>query len=338
MTHYYRPLLRFGDRPKAALTIGAQACWFDQVEVLDRNAAPQIVPATDIPPEALDRLTRPRAPIAGCDLSRPLIMGILNVTPDSFSDGGQFDRLDAAVEHAAQMQADGADLIDIGGESTRPGAAPVPVEDEIARTAPVIAAIRAQNPVPISIDTRKGAVAAPAIENGADLINDVAAFTFDPGLAALTAQSGLPVCLMHAQGDPETMQDNPQYADVVLDVYDFLAERIAVAEAAGIARDKIIVDPGIGFGKTIAHNLALLRGIAVFHALGCPILLGASRKRFIGTIGGGTDATDRVSGSVAVALHAARQGVQFLRVHDTFATKQALDLEWAIGAAEQYDT
>ncbi len=331
MTQYYRPLVRFGDRPAGAFAIGGSVCWFNEVAVLQRDVPEQVIPVADMPADALDRLIRPRARIAGLDMSAPRIMGILNVTPDSFSDGGQFATHDAAVTRALQMQAEGAAIIDIGGESTRPGAAEVPVADEVDRTAPVIAAIRAQSDVPISIDTRKAQVADAAVQAGADLINDVAAFTFDPDLAGVAAGSGKPVCLMHAQGDPATMQDDPQYDDVLLDVYDFLVDRIAVAEAAGMTRDQIVVDPGIGFGKTVDHNLTLLRGIALFHSLGCPILLGASRKRFIGIIGDGEAATNRVSGSVAVALHAARQGVQILRVHDTFATKQALDLEWAIG-------
>ena len=331
MTQYYRPLVRFGDRLDGAQTLGGGACWFTDIAVLQRDTPVQIIPARQAPPEVLGRLMRPRAPIAGMDMSAPRVMGILNVTPDSFSDGGLFNKTDAAVAHALQMRAEGADIIDIGGESTRPGAAEVPVQDEIARTAPVIAAIRAHSDIPISIDTRKAPVAAAA---GAELINDVAAFTFDPDMAGVAAASGQSVCLMHAQGDPATMQDDPHYDDVLLDVYDFLASRIAMAEAAGVARDQIVVDPGIGFGKTLDHNLTLLRGISIFHSLGCPILVGASRKRFIGVIGGGDAAIDRTAGSVAVGLHAARQGVQILRVHDTFATKQALKLEWAIGTQQ----
>lgn len=329
MTLYYRPLVRFGDAPQAAKQISAD-CWFTDVVVHQRGMAERTIAVADMPADVLARMILRRAAIAGMDMSGPRIMGILNVTPDSFSDGGQFAGQDAAVAHALQMQADGADIIDIGGESTRPGAAEVQIVEEIARTAPVIAAIKAQSDIPISIDTRKADVAVRAIKAGGNLINDVAALSYDPDLAGVTAKAGLPVCLMHAQGDPATMQKDPQYDDVLLDVYDFLQDRIDVAVAAGIPRDQIVVDPGIGFGKTIAHNLALLRGIAIFHGLGCPILLGASRKRFIGTIGGGDTATDRMAGSVAIALHAARQGVQILRVHDTFETKQALDLEWAI--------
>ena len=334
MTDYYRPVARFGETPTShSFPLAGGLCWFDTVAVHTRGGGVKSIPAGDVPAPVLETLTRARAPIAGMTMTGPRIMGILNVTPDSFSDGGLFDAPQAALTHALAMQAEGADIIDVGGESTRPGAAEVQTTDEITRTAPVIAAIRAQSAIPISIDTRKADVGSAAIDAGATLINDVAAFTFDPKLLEVAAQAKQPVCIMHAKGTPATMQDDPTYDDVLLDVYDFLSERVAAAVAAGIPRDQIIVDPGIGFGKTVPHNLTLLRGIALFHALGCPILLGASRKRFIGTIGGGKDAADRVSGSVAVALFAARRGVQILRVHDIFATKQALDLEWTIGGA-----
>ncbi|MBE0414188.1 dihydropteroate synthase [Yoonia sp.] len=329
--NYYRPLVHCSpDRPADALTLAGGWCWFRDVALHRRDAAPQTILAADLPADVHDRLTRARVPVAGLTINAPRLMGILNVTPDSFSDGGLFADAKAALSHAQAMQAAGADIIDIGGESTRPGAADVSVAQEIARTAPVIAAIRAQSDVPISIDTRKADVARAAIAAGAGLVNDVAAFGYDPGLADVTAQAGLSVCLMHAQGDPATMQQNPRYDDVLLDVYDFLAARVAVAVAAGIAPSQIIVDPGIGFGKTLDHNLTLLRGLSLFHSLGCPILLGASRKRFIGTIGRAEVAPDRMAGSVAVALHGVRQGVQILRVHDTYETRQAIDLEMAI--------
>lgn len=334
MTEYFRPIARFGEVPTPdSLPLAGGLCWFDTVAVHRRGGGVHTIAASDLPPAIHDDLVRARPPLAGVAMTAPRIMGILNVTPDSFSDGGQFNAPDDALRRALAMQEQGAAMIDIGGESTRPGAVDVQIAEEIERTSPVIAAIRAQSTVPLSIDTRKAAVAASAIAAGAAFVNDVAALTFDPELASVAAQAGVPVCLMHAKGSPQTMQDDPTYDDVLLDVYDFLAERIAAAVAAGIQRDQIVVDPGIGFGKTLEHNLALLRGIALFHALGCPVLLGASRKRFIGTIGGGDGAADRVSGSVAVALFAARRGVQILRVHDIFATKQALDLEWAIGGA-----
>ncbi|WP_375255496.1 dihydropteroate synthase [Yoonia sp.] len=334
MTDYYRPVARFGEVPTPqSLPLAGGLCWFDTIAVHQRDGGISHIPASDAPSDLLENLTRHRPPIAGLDMSVPHLMGILNVTPDSFSDGGTFNASDTALQRARDMHAQGATIIDVGGESTRPGAAEVPVTEEIARTAPVIAAIRAQSDVPISIDTRKSMVAAAALEAGANLVNDVAALTHDPALASVTAQAGVPVCVMHAQGTPQTMQNDPTYEDVLLDVYDFLAERVAAAVEAGIPRERIVVDPGIGFGKTVAHNLILLRGIALFHSLGCPVLLGASRKRFIGVIGGGDGALNRVSGSVAVALFAARRGVQFLRVHDIVETKQALDLEWAIGGA-----
>lgn len=331
MQAYYRALAQFGrDRPDGAYPIAGGWSWFRDVALHRRGKSVVTIAAHDLPGNVLDQITRPRSPIAGLSMDAPRIMGILNVTPDSFSDGGQFVETSPAVAHAAHMVTSGADLIDVGGESTRPGAAEVSVAEEVARTEPVIAAIKAEHSVPISIDTRKSQVAGAAVAAGANLINDVAALTFDPDLGRLAAETDMPVCLMHAQGNPETMQYDPQYEDVLLDVYDFLNARIDAAVAMGIARDRIVIDPGIGFGKTIAHNLALLRGLSLFHALGCPILLGASRKRFIGAIGGGQDATDRVAGSVAIALEGLRQGVQISRVHDTFETKQAFDLQMAI--------
>jgi dihydropteroate synthase len=304
--------------------------WFDRVEQMERGGAGQIVALDVLGTDALNALTRPAPKIAGLDLSTPRLMGILNVTPDSFSDGGKFADLDVAVDHAMSMVAAGADILDIGGESTRPGADYVEVEQEIARTAPVIAAIRARSTVPISIDTRKAAVADAAIIAGANIVNDVSAFTYDPALARVVAKARVPVCLMHAQGDPKTMQADPIYSNVVLDVFDFLRERIEFATAAGIDPSQMITDPGIGFGKTQEHNLALLRRLSVFHALRCPVLLGASRKRFIGTIGQVPDAADRAAGSIAVALGGAAQGVQITRVHDIAETKQAIRLQQAI--------
>jgi dihydropteroate synthase len=328
MTRYYRPLVQTDPaRPGAAQTLAGGWAWFTHLEVLTRSAPARIIAADAAPSDVLARLTASRAPIAGLAMTRPQIMGILNLTPDSFSDGGTFNAPDAALARGHAMVQTGSDILDFGGESTRPGATEVAIADEIARTAPVIAALRAAGlSAPISIDTRKSAVAAAALDAGANLINDVSGLDFDPMMAALAANRHVPICLMHAQGPPETMQHDPQYGDVVLDVYDALAERIARAEAAGIARAQIIVDPGIGFGKTQIHNLALLARISVFHGLGCPILLGASRKRFVGTIGNAPEAVDRGPGSAAIGLHALAQGVQVLRVHDIELHKQAIAL------------
>ena len=328
---YYRPIaMTDPHRPDTARALAGGWCWFTHAQRLERGQPSRLVLAADIPDDILHRLTATRAPIAGLDMGAPKIMGILNVTPDSFSDGGLFNAPDAALTQARAMVAEGADILDIGGESTRPGAVTVDVDQEIARTVPVIAAIRADGGTPISIDTRKARVAQAALAVGASLVNDVSAFTFDPGMAHATAQMGAPCCLMHAQGDPATMQDAPTYDDVMLDVYDFLETRILSAEAAGIRRDQIIVDPGIGFGKTQDHNLTLLKNLSIFHGLGCAILLGASRKRFIGTLGNAPDVRDRMPGSVAIALHGIRQGMQILRVHDTLATRQAMSLHMAV--------
>lgn len=262
-------------------------------------------------------------------------MGILNVTPDSFSDGGRDADLAAAVARARAMAAQ-ADILDIGGESTRPGAEPVPVAEEIARTVPVIAAIRAAGiATPISIDTRNAATARAALAAGADMVNDVSALTHDPEMAPLVAEAGVPVCLMHAQGDPRTMQDDPRYDDVVAEVMAALAARRDAALAAGIAADRIVLDPGIGFGKTVAHNLALMRALGRFRDLGHPVLLGASRKRFIGAITGVERPADRLAGSLAAALFGAQQGVHILRVHDVPETRQALALWQALAEQEQ---
>ncbi len=217
--------------------------------------------------------------------------------------------------------------------STRPGATPVPLDEELARLEPVLRAAVAMG-VPVSVDTRNAAVARAALDLGARFVNDVSALTHDPEMAAAVAEAGAPVCLMHAQGDPATMQVAPAYDDVLLDVCDWLAGRVAAAEEAGIDRERIVVDPGIGFGKTVAHNLALIRGLSLLHGLGCPILLGASRKGFVGKIGGAAAADRRAPGSIAVALAAAAQGVQILRVHDIAETAQALRLWQAVTTGE----
>lgn len=263
----------------------------------------------------------------------PKIMGILNVTPDSFSDGGQFTDLDAAVRQARLLIDDGADIIDIGGESTRPGALTVPWAEERDRVVPVIRAIRAatqdEDPGPIiSIDTRKPEVAEAAVLAGADIWNDVSALTYSDDSVALAADLGCPLILMHAQGSPETMQDRPDYEDAVDEVLAYLRARIAVCEAAGIERDMITIDPGIGFGKRLADNLAILRHTAKFAAL-APALIGTSRKSFIQKIDG-SPIEQRLGGSLASALFAAKEGAAMLRVHDVAETRQALRIWEAI--------
>ena len=331
MTTYFRPLVQHGVvRPAEAMSLAGGVLWFTHAERLGRGAAPVIVGLADIPVPAFERLTSPRANFAGLRMDEPQVMGILNVTPDSFSDGGRHTAPDAARQAALDMVLNGASIIDIGGESTRPGAAVVDEDEEIARTVSVISQFRAETSVAVSIDTRKARVAQAALAAGANIVNDVSGFTYDAALAPLCAASEVPVCVMHSKGDPVTMQNDPIYDNVLLDVYDFLETQIAVLVQAGVSRHRIMVDPGIGFAKTQDHNLTLLQNISLFHGLGCAILLGASRKRFIGTIGIEPQADRRAPGSIAVALAALGQGVQVIRVHDVAETAQAVRLWRAV--------
>ena len=273
------------------------------------------------------RLTGGRAALQLGDrtirLDQPQVMGIINATPDSFSDGGSHEDVDAACFAGADMVGAGAAILDIGGESTRPGAQTVWEGDEIERVAPIIERlVKGGNAV--SIDTRKAAVMEAALAKGAHLVNDVSALSWDERSVEVVAKAGVPVVLMHAQGDPQTMQDNPRYDDVAVDIFLWLEDRIAKAEEAGIERANILVDPGIGFGKTLAHNLQLVNQLALFHGLGCPILFGASRKRMIGALSNEAPADQRLAGSLALALAAAGQGAQIIRVHDVPETMQAL--------------
>jgi len=272
----------------------------------------------------LARLVAPRPPLKlgqrTIMLDRPQVMAILNVTPDSFSGGGMHP--DPAGLGLDMLRA-GAALIDVGGESTRPGAKPVWEGDEIARVRPVIETL-ARGGAALSIDTRKAAVMEIALDAGAGMVNDVSALTWDDRAMGVVAARGCPVVLMHHQGTPETMQKDPHYGDVLIEVYDWLETRVEAAVAAGVDRANILIDPGIGFGKTLRHNLALLNNLSLFHGLGCPIVLGASRKRMIGALSGEAPADQRLGGSVALAVLAATQGAQLLRVHDAAETIQAL--------------
>jgi dihydropteroate synthase len=289
--------------------------------------------------DMFEAIMAPRGRLAGLPFDRPRLMGIVNATPDSFSDGGRLATPQAAIEHAFRLEEEGADILDIGGESTRPGATPVTVAEELARVMPVIEGLAGKTRSLLSIDTRNAAVMRAAGKAGCDLINDVSALTHDPDALDTVADLGLPVVLMHAQGDPRTMQEKPAYDHVLLDVFDYLEARIDACQRNGIPRAKIIADPGIGFGKTLEHNLALLAGASLFHGLGVPVLIGASRKGMIGALTGTKEAGDRVHGSVGAALAAVAQGCQILRVHDVRATRQAVDVWTAAtsGAAPAKD-
>lgn len=336
MKCYYRPIpLVDAAHGPQSLPLAGGPCRVSQIEVLSRTGPPSIIDLKDAPEDVVAAITQGRAPIAGLSMNAPRLMGILNVTPDSFSNDGLYAVPETATQSGLAMVRAGADIIDIGGESTRPGAQTVSAEEEIARTADIVAALRSGTNTPISIDTRKADVARAALAAGASLVNDVSGFTYDPALAPLSAELNVPVCVMHAQGDPATMQTAPRYDDVLLDVYDFLETQIGYLVSCGIPRSQIVTDPGIGFGKTLDHNLALLRRISLFHSLGCPILLGASRKKFIGTIGAAPVASERVPGSIAVGLAALAQGVQILRVHDVEMTKQAVRLHNAISGGDR---
>jgi|SRR5579884_528562 len=327
----------FGHDGKVARLAGGLN-WFAAVELIrvegSRRVATELVPIENVDSRFDDdmasqwrALTGAREPLQLGErtirLDQPQVMGIINATPDSFSDGGQFPDAAAAAEAGAEMAGQGAAIIDVGGESTRPGAKLVWEGDEIERIVPVIRQL-ALGGAAVSADTRKADVMAAALEAGARMINDVSALTYDGRSAGILASSSVPVILMHHQGAPETMQQNPRYDDVLVEVYQWLEERIAAAASAGIARERILVDPGFGFGKNVAHNLELMNGLALFHSLGCPIVVGASRKRTIGALSGEAPTDQRLGGSIALALKAAEQGVQIVRVHDVFDTVQAL--------------
>ena len=283
--------------------------------------------------QALAHLTRRREPFAGLSLDRPRLMGIVNVTPDSFSDGGRFHDPQAAIAHGCALAAAGVEILDVGGESTRPGAAPVSPEEEMARVIPVITALAAEGHA-VSVDTRHAATMRAALKAGAVLVNDVTALTGDPESLDVVARSSAAVVLMHMQGEPRTMQAAPDYphGDAPLAVFDALAGRVEACLEAGIPRERIAIDPGIGFGKTDSHNIALLEHLALFHGLGTAVLLGASRKSFIGRLSGGEPAEARLPGSLTAALSALERGVSLLRVHDGAEMAQARAIWWAIHA------
>ncbi|HEY9346092.1 MAG TPA: dihydropteroate synthase [Inquilinus sp.] len=289
-------------------------------------------PAID---DRLDKLSRPRLAFAGLSLDRPRLMGIVNVTPDSFSDGGDFADAGRAIAQGLALAEAGAEILDIGGESTRPGSASISAEEEIARIEPVIRDL-ANRGLTVSVDTRHAVVMQAALAAGARIVNDVTGLTGDPASLGVVARAGCPVVLMHIQGEPRTMQQDPVYDDVLLDVCDWLEERVEACAAAGIPPGRIAIDPGIGFGKKpLTHNLPLLRGLSLLHGIGCAVLLGVSRKRFIGSLSGAADPKGRVPGSIAAGLYGVAQGVQILRVHDVAETRQALAVWSALQAGTE---
>jgi dihydropteroate synthase len=333
MKTYFRPLsLVFGRDAreliasgKAGALGGMARVGFTHVEVIGRGAGRMVEAFADVSDLVeIENITKARPAFGGVAMSTAQLMGIVNVTPDSFSDGGRLADAAAGINHGLKLASEGAVILDVGGESTRPGSDTVTIEDEIARIEGVIAGLSKHHVV--SADTRKAAVMAAALKAGARMINDVSALGYDGASASIIAEAQVPVILMHAQGEPKTMQLNPRYDDVLLDVYDGLAASVAKAEAAGIHRRNICVDPGIGFGKSFKQNLELMAGLSLFHGLGVPVLVGLSRKGFIGAVTGEKTAADRVNGSVGGALQAAQQGAHILRVHDVKATAHSLKM------------
>lgn len=327
----------FGYDGKVARLAGGMT-WFSMVELIrvegHRRSSSELVPVAGIEAgfdECMagqwKELTSVRQPLQlgprTVRLDQPQVMGIINATPDSFSDGGRFQDAEAAVEAGARMAAIGAAIVDVGGESTRPGARSIWEGDEIERIVPVISRLAAAGTA-VSVDTRKADVMTPAVQAGARMVNDVSALTYDARSAEVAAALDVPVVLMHHRGAPEVMQDDPSYDDVLVEIYLWLEARIKSAVSAGIARERLLIDPGFGFGKNVGHNLELMNGLALFHSLGCPLVVGASRKRTIGALSGEAGVDQRLAGSLAFALKAAEQGAQILRVHDVFETLQAL--------------
>ena len=331
MPFYIRPLgLLWGPDARAGIEAGRAGrlaglpIAYAQAEVTTRGKISRVFNYGELSGEFdLSLIEAPRAELAGLALDRPRIMGIVNVTPDSFSDGGCHEEAKPAIAHGRQLMAEGADILDVGGESTRPGSKEVALQEELRRVIPVIEGLNRAGAI-VSVDTRKAPVMMAAAEARVAIINDVSALQFDPGSIRIAAGLGLPVILMHSIGTPETMQNDPRYDDVALDVYDAIAARIAACVEAGIPREKLVIDPGIGFGKTSRHNLELLQRLTLFHGLGVPILVGLSRKGFTGQLTGEPLPVNRVYGSVSGAVHCALHGAQILRVHDVKATRQAV--------------
>jgi dihydropteroate synthase len=326
---YLRPLgLVYGPDARALIDAGVAGylggmkhIGFTQVEIITREDTRRDAYKAWAAHPFVQSIVSPRASFGGVEFTHARVMGIVNVTPDSFSDGGKNFDADVAIANGTRMIAEGVDVLDVGGESTRPGSDPVSVDDEMARVVPVISGLKAHC---VSVDTRNAATMRAALGAGAFMINDVSALTHDPASAAVVAKSGVPVILMHAQGEPKTMQLAPKYADVVLDVYDALEAKVDAAVAAGIARERILVDPGIGFGKTFKQNLQLMQAMSLFHGLGLPVLIGLSRKGYVGALTGEAKAGARVAGSIGGALQAVMQGAHMLRVHDVKETVQAM--------------
>ena len=327
MQYFFPELLGIVNGPKAPFLLGGTQVKFDSFKIVERGRSSITIPAVEAPQEVLETFIRPRSSIFDLNFNKVNIMGILNVSPDSFYDGKENFRDTDFVKKGLDLIKGGLDILDVGGESTRPGAKEVPVEIEKHRVSSIIKSIKKITPETIiSIDTRKSQVAKAALKGGATIINDVSGLTFDSEILSVASEFGSGICIMHSKGLPENMQNQPSYENIVLDIYDFLEERINQAKKAGISEEKIIVDPGIGFGKSLYHNKTLIKNLSLFHGLGCPVMVGLSRKSFIGEIVGELDPSKRLGGSLAALLTAVSRGAHLVRVHDVIETKQAIEV------------
>lgn len=339
MNYYVRPIFsKKINKSNHYKKLGSSNLFFDTIEIISRKKNKidkKFINIKDIKSlnkeelksvlSQINEITAPKKKIATIDFNKPKIMGILNITPDSFSDGGKFNDLDKSIKYAVQMISDGADIIDIGGESTRPGATTITSKVEISRTIPSIKKLKDKSKkIIISIDTRKPEVMLAGIKNDIDIINDVSGLRYSSKSINVIEKNKIPFVLMHSVKNPKTMQKNINYEDVLLDIYDFFKKKIALCESKKIDKKSIILDPGIGFGKTVKQNLNLISNIALLHSLGCPILLGSSRKSFIGKLHKNALEGKRLGGSLASVFYALSQGVQIFRVHDVFETSQAI--------------
>ena len=323
MREYYRPQVQLdAQRPPNSLLICGGKFWFDQVEVITRSGSLGYRHVKEFPPQFFDEITSRRSALGNLNFKQPIIMGIVNLTPDSFSDGGKFNTKKRGINHAIKLHKEGADLIDIGGESTRPGSKVVNKKDEWNRINEILKTV--VNKIPISLDTRKSEIMESGIKLGVKLINDVSGLSFDPKTIGVLKKYKIPFVIQHAIRTPENMQKNPKYNNELLDIYDFFEEKIKILRSKGIKHNNIILDPGIGFGKKLKHNMNLIRSISIFHSLGFPILVGNSRKRFIKDISKKNDSYTRIGGTISSSLYLMMQGVQILRIHDVNEVKQGI--------------
>ncbi len=327
MQYFFPELLGIVSGLKKPFYLGGTKARFDCFRIVERGKPSKIIPATQVPKKVLEPFVRKRSSALGLDSNKINIMGVLNVTPDSFYDGRKGFKESDFIKKGFDLINAGLDILDVGGESTRPGAKELSVHMEKQRVSNVIREIKKTFPkVIISIDTRKSEVAKAALKAGASIINDISGLTFDKEILSVASEYGSGICIMHSKGLPENMQNQPSYENILLDIYDFLGEKLNQAKKAGISEEKIILDPGIGFGKSLSHNKTLIKNLGLFHGLGCPIMIGLSRKSFIGEIVGELDPSKRLGGSLAALLTAVSRGTHLVRVHDVNETKQAIEV------------